>query len=323
VGAQLPNPRPEFSWLSRPESERLSCGDQKPVVAPQPARVVPILTNVNGHDVPLTIEAKCVMESDERYRHCEVAKGAGFPILIGGGARTVTKPCVLVGSGPSAIPLLEEIRARYDRGEEIIALKGAHDWLIKNGIIPTAAMALDPQQSRAKCFRRPHKDVLYLCASQMHPDTWTHLAGHRVLIWHSRIGVEQEKRPGWESAFIVPCCSTTGNSAIALMYILGRRVFELYGFDSSLPPVTSWWERLKVRLRGHLHKLDGARVPREKRIFTVTVGGQAFSTTAELAAQAIEIEPLFAQLEGIQLNAHGRGYYQALVAEGIAKGWDI
>lgn len=288
--------------------------------------------------VPLTIEGKCVIDSDERYRNCykalEAARRYSYPVLCAPGLRPIQAPCVIVGSGPSAIPLLPEIRARYERGEEIIALKGAHDWLVKNGIIPRAAIAMDGQQSRAKCFKLLRDEVLYCCASQMHPDVWEHLYGRRVLIWHSRIGVEQEKRSGWSDAFLVPSATTTGNSAILLMFIFGRRNFELYGFDSSLPPITGLKEAITAKLFGRSLKLDGARVPKGRQVVRVVVGGQTFHTTAELAHQATELQPMLEQLlrsarEGdwpspeIRINAHGRGYYQAILLEGKAQGWPV
>ncbi|MCC6530936.1 MAG: DUF115 domain-containing protein [Burkholderiales bacterium] len=284
---------------------------------------VPVSVIVNGAPVPLVIDGACVLDNRERYAHCEAASAAGFPVLTGAGDRTFTAPCALVGSGLSAIALLPEIRARYQRGEEIIAIKGAHDWLIKNGIVPRAAIALDPQQSRSTCFRHPRREVLYLCASQMHPDTWEHLRGYQVLIWHSRIEAEQEKRPEWAKRFIVPCASTTGNSAILLMHLLGRRRFELYGLDSSLPRPSGWWQRATAKTAGRLLKLDGARALKSKRVFTVRVGEREYQTTAELAWQAQELEPLLRSLGAVSVRAHGDGYYQALLAEGRAKGWPV
>lgn len=291
--------------------------------APEQWADVPILALANGVRVPLAIDSTCVASNEERYTHCEIAMRAGFPVLVGGGKTLIDAPCVLVGSGPSAIPLLGEIRARYERGEEIIAIKGAHDWLIRNGIVPRAAIALDPQQSRAKCFKRLRQEVLYLCASQMHPDTWVHLRGRQVLVWHSRIAVGQEQRPGWANRYLVPCCSTTGNSAIVLMHILGRRNFHLYGYDSSLPPVDSAWARILARIRGRTLKLDGARVPTGRGTLNVVVGNQRFETTAEMARQAEEIAPLLRLLPGIKVSAYGEGYYQALLAEGKARGWPV
>lgn len=284
---------------------------------------VPIMAMVHGIPTPMTIEGSCILDNTERYAHCEAAMRSGFPVLVGGGNQVFQKPTVLVGSGPSAIALLPEIRQRYERGEEIIAIKGAHDWLLANGIVPRAAIALDPQQSRAKCFKNPRRGILYLCASQMHPDTWEHLRAYQVLVWHSRIEEEQEKRPGWENAFLVPCASTTGNSAIMLLHLMGRRCFELYGFDSSLPRVKTWRQRLAAKVGGRLIKLDGARVARDKTIVEMTVGGSRYETTTELVQQALELEPMLRMLGRVTINAHGDGYYQAILAAGKATGWPV
>lgn len=284
---------------------------------------VPVLAVADGQPVPVSVDAACSAHDPIRYAHCEISTRVGYPILVGGGNKIIERRCVLVGSGLSALKLLPEIRKRAEAGEEIIAVKGAHDWLVGNGVVPTAAIALDPQQSRAKCFKRLHPDVLYMCASQMHPDTWPYLRGHKVLVWHSRIELGQEKRVGWGKAFLVPPCSTTGNSAIALMYLLGRRNFELYGYDSSIPSVDSLGRRLLAKILGRPLKLDGTLVPKGADVIEVTVGGRTFHTTAEMVIQAMEVQPLLQRLPGIKVNAHGDGYYQALLAEGKAKGWPV
>jgi hypothetical protein len=278
---------------------------------PQQWPEVPIQAHVYGQAVPLTIDRTCVATSEERYAHCEAAIKSGFPVICGLGNIIITdRPCVIVGSGLSAVPLLEEIRERQAQGHEIVAIKGAHDWLIENGIIPRAAVAMDPQRARAKCFKRRTKGVMYLLASQMHPATWDYMRGYQALIWHSRIGVEQEKREGWADRVIFPCCTTSGHSAMALLYVLGRRNFELYGFDSSFAP-------------GQPLKINVKRTPAEKATVAVCVGARQFLTTAAMASQAAEIQPLFQRLPEVKVTAHGDGYYQALLAEGKAKGWPV
>lgn len=107
------------------------------------------------------------------------------------------------------------------------------------------------------------------------------------------------------------------------MHWLGRRRFEVYGFDSSIPVPRGPIGRLMARLRGRLMKIDGARVPPEKRIFEVTVGDQRFQTTAELVSQVVEIHPLLKMLGRLRLTAHGEGYFQAVIAAGKANGWPI
>lgn len=272
---------------------------------------VPIEARIYGQAVPLTIEAQCVAATDVRYENCEHAIRSSFPVINGLNTVVITeRPCVVVGSGLSVKPLLEEIRARHAAGDEIVAIKGAHDWLIENGIVPRAAVAMDPQRSRARCFKRRRKEVLYLCASQMHPETWKYMHAYNVLVWHSRIAVDQEARPGWEKRLIFPCCMTSGHNAIALFYVLGRRNFELYGFDSCFE-------------RGQPLKLNLKKTPRADNTIEVGVGDETFLTTAEMAHQVAEIHPLLQQLPDIKVNAHGRGYYQALLAEGKRQGWPV
>jgi hypothetical protein len=285
---------------------------------------VPTIASVDGRAVPLAISGQCVLDNRTRYEHCEIAMEAGFPILTGGNPRIIDNPTVIVGTGPSAIALLPEIRARYERGEEIIAIKGAHDWLIANGIIPRAAIAMDPQKARAKCFRKLQRKVLYLCASQMHPDTWEHMRGFQTLIWHTRIEADQERtRPEWSGRFIVPCCTTTGNNSLILLHRLGRRNFHLYGFDSSIPEPRTLVERMLAKVRGRLIKLDGFRARRDKRITTVVVDGRSYQTTAELVQQAQEIYPLLKFLRDASVSAYGDGSYQAVLRAGKAQGWPV
>ncbi len=51
----------------------------------------------------------------------------------------------MVGSGPSIEDHLEAIKDCQNQGMPIIAIKGAHDWLIERGIIPDLCIMLDPQ----------------------------------------------------------------------------------------------------------------------------------------------------------------------------------
>lgn len=287
---------------------------------------VPIRASVHGHEAALEINMMCPVTDDDRMLHVEEALKTPFPILKGPGPVIVDDPCYVVASGPSAVTMLPEIRAHYDRGGEIIAIKGAHDWLIDNGIVPRAAIAIDPQQSRAKCFKRLRDDVLYICATQMHPDAWKHLANRRVLLFHSRVRVDQEKLPGWENRYIVPCTSTTGNTALILLYIFGRRNVELYGFDSCLPEAVTRWQRFVEWVKGPLLKLDGSRVKGKTgtdQVFNVVVANKVFRTTPVLASQAMEIEHLLQIVQGMKVKAHGRGYYQAIIEEGRRIGWPI
>lgn len=243
-----------------------------------------------------------------RLWNCEIAMSKGLPAL--GGITTMEdhSPCVVVGSGLTAVKLLPEIRARHEAGEKIFALKGAHDWLIDNGIVPNAAIAVDAQQSRAKCFTKPHPNVLYLCASQMHPDTWDHLRGYQVVIWHQLVNRAQLDMPHWKGKCILMGASTTGNGALFLLHTMGKRNVHLYGIDSSIP-APHWWSRW---IRPVL-KLDGARVRDGNSLIQIVLDGKTYWSTPEMVMQAEEFPLMVPMMKGMEITPHGDGYYQAVV----------
>jgi hypothetical protein len=67
-----------------------------------------------------------------------------------------TGSVLLVASAPSVKGQLEVIKKMKAAGSPIVAIKGAHDWLIAHGVIPDYALAIDPQEHRI-AFYKPHK----------------------------------------------------------------------------------------------------------------------------------------------------------------------
>lgn len=289
-----------------------------PVCEGQNAAPVDVKMPGLSENTTYSIDWRCNVSDDERYRNARYAKQAGHPILVHAGNETHDFPCHVVGTGLSAVKALPELKERAKAGEQIIALKGAHDWLIKHGIVPAAAIAIDAQQARAKCFRNPQRGVVYLCASQMHPDTWEHLRKYRVVIWHALIDSTMPKRPEWQNDLIILAASTTGNSAILLLHALGRRNLHLWGIDSCIPE-PSWWNRwVRPRL-----KLDGTRTREGGDVIEVEVGGKRFWTTTEMMVQAQEVSLMLPYIPGMKITAHGDGYFQEVIAQGKALGWQI
>ena len=84
------------------------------------------------------------------------------------------KEICVIGSGPSVRTQIKKIKKLRDKGCMILAIKGAHDFLMENGIIPHAALAVDPQPHIVKCFSKKlpkTKEIRpsYLIASQCCP----------------------------------------------------------------------------------------------------------------------------------------------------------
>lgn len=137
------------------------------------------------------------------------------------------RPLVIVGGGPSMARHLPDIALEQMRGADVLALNGAHDYLIKRGIEPTAMVMLD---SRAECvpafLSGPLDGVEYLIATQCDPSAFD------LPVWCT-----VKKWTGWywgvEDDIIIGGGATVGLKAIALGFVLGYRHFKLFGYDSS------------------------------------------------------------------------------------------
>ena len=77
----------------------------------------------------------------------------------------------------------------YHKCLTVLSCAALHYFLIKKGIVPHAALAVDPQDHIWKCFRKklpegePNRPS-YLIASQCHPSTFDYLEDQRVILWH-------------------------------------------------------------------------------------------------------------------------------------------
>lgn len=144
---------------------------------------------------------------------------------------------MIVGGGPSLPDYLDDIRDRRAQGWKLIALNGAHDYLIENGITPSALVMVDGRESNAAFVRQPRNGVKYLLASQCHPAVFDALSGQQVLIWHASISKDSNEDDILKAAYPEGFAPIVGGSTVALraiwlMHVLGFEKFHLYGIDS-------------------------------------------------------------------------------------------
>lgn len=238
--------------------------------------------------IPLQVKANCIADDATIYKHIHLSLQRDLPEVLGGAA-------VLVGSGPSVRGQVESIRKQKEKGRVVVAIKGAHDWLIDQGIIPDYAIAVDPQEHRWTCFQKKHPEVKYLIASQCHPAMFDHLKDMDVRLWHLYIREGQQYPP---NSLLVTGGTTSGLRAISLFYVMGYRNFELYGYDSCLSE-----DELRV---------DGAKADRVIEIF-VGEEKKRFLTTPEMASQAGEFQTLLTVLPGTEVVVHGEGIIAAIM----------
>lgn len=212
----------------------------------------------------------------------------------------------MVGSGPSIEDHLEAIKDCQNQGMPIIAIKGAHDWLIERGIIPDLCIMLDPQPKTLNCIKHrgqwptSHKGCIYMIASQCAPEIFEALKGQRTVIWHalSNIG-EAEILPG---KMLVGGGTTTGLRGVNLGYLMGFRRFRMFGFDSCLKDKES-----KIK------RMTGETAT---KVLDVECGKRVFYCNPAMAGQANEIQSMIKMFGGdIKIKSYGYGLITELLRE--------
>ena len=110
--------------------------------------------------------------------------------------------------------------------------------------------------------------------------------------------------------------STSGSRGVVLAYMMGFRKFHLFGFDSCLEPGK---EPDKM-----LRKIDGQEWGGEDRekIMELVCEGRTFYADPAMAAQANEIQQVFAMLEGAKIKAYGKGLIQTVIKANAQKGME-
>ena len=144
-------------------------------------------------------------------------------------------PIAIVGGGPSLKDTIGDLRGFSN----IMACGSVHDHLVGSGIAPRWTVVCDPDPIvndylRLEPFPVPHiGKCIYLVASQCHPDTFKHLAGRRMAIWHCSSNSPDDNAvfgPG-EHTLIGGGC-TVGTRALALALAFGFSNLHLFGMDT-------------------------------------------------------------------------------------------
>lgn len=197
--------------------------------------------------------------------------------------------------GPSLADTWESLK------RPIIAVSGAHDFLIERGIVPDFYACMDPRTTALPHFLKPHPEVRYLMASVCHPFTWSILRGFDVKVYHVVSGANTY---AWVQAhdprsLLVVAGSSVGLGSLQLGGVLGFRHFEIHGMDGC-------WHgerRHAAEHFGHVQK------PIEWK-----ANGRSWQTSKIMQNSNVELLnmlrefPFFAVL-------HGSGLMQDMVAE--------
>lgn len=243
---------------------------------------------------PLVINAKCVSDNKTLLKNIKSAMKHRLPVLWPAPVHH-DGHMVMVGAGPTALNFLDSIRNQRKAGRPIVAIKGAHDWLMENDIVPDMCVMVDPQENQTRYLQKKHEKTIYLVASQCHPKIFSHLKGNKVLLWHAHSKIGEDKIVG-KGQMLVSGGTTSGLRAINIGHVMGYSRFEFYGYDSCG----------NTGVSGH--------VATEKMI-EVHVNGEVFMTTPAMAKQAEEFQHMFNMIPGLSARLFGDGLIKAVMEE--------
>ena len=241
----------------------------------------------------LEIQVNQAGQDEELRSNVRYALGLGLPEISV--VEQHEKTLVLVGSGPSMPSFLEDIRKEAGT---ICAIKGAHDFLIENGITPDWFVNLDPR-NRLHQIKYANDHTRYFIASRCMPEMFQSLEGRKITVFHSfHWGLE--KWPEFQGRQMIQGGTTSGLRAINIGWTQGYRKFTIYGFDSCLAP-----DRLTKRFTGEA----------AGKVIDVIVGGRVFYANHAMAQQAIDWRDYLALCTDCTFDVKGDGLLAAISRE--------
>lgn len=229
-------------------------------------------------------------------------------------AKNQTKAWAVIGTGPSVVDCVPDIRRLKREGVNIVSVNKAHDWLLEHGVVPWGHVLLDGHQWVADYVKRPRQDVRYFIASQCHDDTFDRFKGYPVFLWHGGQdfpgGSEPDKmfrERGYGFQPIIGGGTTVGQRVPIIGHALGARRFHMFGMDSS-------------RREGNLHAIPKKDVidPKNRSLGYRWNGRKWwFDTNVHMARQQMDFDKLIEDLPArwrdkqiapdFQLIFHGSG----------------
>jgi hypothetical protein len=230
-----------------------------------------------------------VLSNDERHAQMLQAHGQ----MLKKRPKFNDKWASIVCYGPSLADTWKLIK------RPIVTVSGAHDYLVRRGIVPDFHVDCDPREHKARMLQNPQAKTIYLMATVCHPKYWEVLKGRQVRLWHLINGddletvawVMQNHPEGANS--MIGGGSSVGQRAMNVMAALGYRRFKIHGMDCSFTT----------------DRHAGAHLGKEQAKIMVKAGNRVFQTTKQMLQAAIEMEQ-FITTQDAEIAFFGDGLMQ-------------
>ncbi len=210
----------------------------------------------------------------------------------------------VIANGPSA----RNVDLKSIKGHTL-ALNGAINLFLEQGVTPTYWAACDPQECVADMLPdSPPKNITYLVASKCHPRVFEKLKGCYVQLWHVKDHAAEDKARVVLASSITIC-------ATWLMHRLGFTDFEFYGWDGCFMDGRHHASGNADWGAPPLHINYGGVIDNGE-----VIGGRTFATTRTWAAEGEGAVQFFQLAEYFDINVkiHGDGMF-ACARESILK----
>ena len=260
----------------------------------------------DGRLVPLKIETKTLIEPEHLAKNITANLGRNLPRFVNrlGFGQIRNEPLAIVCAGPTLVDTVDRVRDF----EHVLVCGSAHDFLVRQGIIPNYAVVCDGGKEDKGNLSLPQKETAYLIASQCDPSLFDHLSDFHVELWHYR--GQATKTPEEEAVLLngepsISWGSSVGIVAISLARMLGFQHLHFFGLDSSYGD---------HGLSHHCCKIAGSM---EYQKTPVKIGGRTFITDLALIEQASQFcRYVETEYQFLHSTIHGDGLLAAMIRHG-------
>lgn len=215
---------------------------------------------------------------------------------------------MIAGGGPSLAAQLDTIWEKRQAGAKLFALNGAHDYLLANGIMPSAQIIVDAQEHMTRFVQTPRPGIKYLIASQCHPAVFEALKDYDVWIWHSAMD------------------EATGYLNLLTQYYFGNFQVMLGGSTVALRSI--WIARAVGFENIHLFGVDSCLMNNEHHAYqqkendgdevkTILCADRKFQCSGWMVSQAVEFMDMIKAVGHLfKLQIHGDGLLAHIMQTG-------
>ena len=211
---------------------------------------------------------------------------------------------IIVCYGPSLESTLELIRKeRAGTGAVVVSVSGAHDFLLKHGIVPDYHVECDPRPHKADNIDRMQPGVTYMLASCVSPVLFEKLGPDADMrLWHVSTAehtVKLIEQMGERTEHVISGGGSVGLRSIPLMYALGYRDISIYAMDCSFADNGD-------------KQWAGRHFGKRQDLCQVKCGDRIFISSPTLLSYATNFWECVKKVQDLDVRLYGDGLLQAM-----------